>query len=81
MSDDASATSGTEPDSGSFSHSVPKIVLLVVKWTYAASGSIRISEGSGTREKFSDSVDPAICTVPTFCASLTAFFDHEPVTM
>jgi hypothetical protein len=33
------------------------------------------------RAKFSDSVVAATLTVPTFFASLTAFFDHEPVTM
>ncbi len=81
MSDDVSATSGTRPTSGTSCHSVPKIVLFVVKWTYAAAGSSVSSDCAGTRVKFSLSVDPAIFTVPTRFASFTAFWDHEPVTM
>ena len=49
-------------------------------WTYAASASSFSSDCSGILENVSGSVVAAIETMPTFCASFTAFFDQEPVT-
>ena len=81
MSDEVSATSGASPTAGSAFHSVPNSVLLVVKWTYAAPGVNVSSSCRGIRAKFSASVDPAMCTVPTRVASFTAFCAQPPVTM
>ena len=77
MSEDASHTSGAST-SGKSCHCVPKIVLFDVMCTKLAPSAY--SMPSGMRSKFVSALDAATVGVPRICASLSAFFDHVPVT-